>query len=83
MLPWFEPELGRKPQAEQSKGRGKGKERDDDRSRSDATPTMLDQFVKTSAKEGSPDEDDEDGPQMTVVTNADGTMSVVPAEAPS
>ena len=41
---------------------------------------MLDQFVKKSAKTGSPDGE---GPEMNIVMNEDGSMSMMPVDEPS
>ena len=75
-LLWLEPETTaagrRKPRADTERDSGKGA----------AKNTMLDQFVKKSAKTGSPDGDD-DGPEMNIVMNEDGSMSMMPVDEPS
>ena len=76
LLPYLEPEPA-------APGRSKARTREgNERSKLTGQNTMLDQFVKKPAKDGTPDEDD-GTPQTEVITHEDGTMEVVPVEAPS
>ncbi|RPD62485.1 histone-fold-containing protein [Lentinus tigrinus ALCF2SS1-7] len=75
LLPYLEPE----PSAA---GRSKARTKEgNERGKLGAQNTMLDQFVKKHPNDGSLDEDG-DAPQTKVITHEDGTMEVLPVEAP-
>ncbi len=76
LLPYLEPEPA-------APGRSKARTKDgSERGKLTGQSTMLDQFVKKPTKDGSPDEQDGGAPQTRVLTHEDGTMEVVPVEAP-
>ncbi|KAI0720556.1 histone-fold-containing protein, partial [Cerioporus squamosus] len=74
LLPYLEPEPA-------APGRSKARTKDgNEGGKLTGQSTMLDQFVKKSAKDDSPDGQGRGAPQTRVLTLEDGTMEVVPVE---